>query len=243
MIVRAALLGATVLSAGCANTISKEPLPDVDDEAPSRKSITLPFTAGGNEPGWHVEVDADGVKLMTDYGQSSWKMKLLDRDTEGGTTRFRAASATDEALVSATATICRDSATGMPHPFSVTVKIRGNTRTGCGGQPSSLLVAREWVVEDLGGRGIVEGSRMTLEFNADGHVAGNASCNRYTAEYRLTGEALTINSAATTRMMCPEALMTQERRFLDILKSIRHFDLDRSGALVLEGNAGSLVAR
>jgi len=203
----------------------------------------LPFSAGGNEPGWHVELDTRRVKLVTDYGESSRDMKLLDRDTEGDTTLFRAASAADAALVSATATICRDSATGMPHPYAVTVQTRDDAHSGCGGKPSSLLVGRKWVVERLDDRGIIDKSRITLEFNPDGRVAGRASCNRYTAEYRLTGETLAINPAATTMMACPDALMSQEAQFLEILEGVEHFDLDTSGELVLQGKAGSLVAR
>jgi len=205
--------------------------------------LPLPFSAGGNEPGWHVEVGAADVKLVTDYGESTREMKLLGRETEGDTTRFRASSGANAALISATATICRDSATGMPHPYAVVVQTRDDRHTGCGGEPSSLLAGRRWVVEDLNGRGIIDRPRMTLEFDSDGGVAGLASCNRFTAQYKLTGERLTIDPAATTRMTCPEALMNQERRFLEILEGVNHFDLETSGALILQGKAGSLVAR
>ncbi|MBL37344.1 MAG: hypothetical protein CMP07_02935 [Xanthomonadales bacterium] len=219
--------------------LSGRELPEcsIDNPAP------LPLSAGGNEPGWHVELNAADMKLVTDYGESTREMKLLGRETEGDTTRFRAASDGNAALVSATATICRDSATGMPHPYAVVVQTRDGRHVGCGGKPSSLLAGREWVVEDLDGRGIIDSSRITLEFDSDGRVSGGASCNRFTAQYTLTGEALTIESAATTRMACPEALMNQERRFLEILEGVVHFDLDTSGALVLQGTAGSLVAR
>lgn len=230
------LIGASLLSSGCAETISQA-------STPGYQGITLPFTAGGNEPGWHLEIDAENVKLVTAYGESVREMRLLKRNTSGATTRFKAASAHEEAVVSATATICRDSATGMPHPYAVTVTTGEDTNSGCGGRPASLLVEREWVVEDLDGRGVIDRPRMTLDFGLDGRLSGLASCNRYTAGYRLTGEGLMIDPAATTRMACAEALMNQERRFLEILEGVTRFELDTSGALVLEGKAGSLVAR
>src|SRR6056297_982917 len=225
------------------------------DEAPrlvidGRTSRMRPAAEGSGErlvaaddPTTTVRVGAADVKLVPDYGESTREMKLLGRETERDTTRFRASSGANAALISATATICRDSATGMPHPYAVVVQTRDDRHTGCGGEPSSLLAGRRWVVEDLDGRGIIDRPRMTLEFDSDGGVAGLASCNRFTAQYKLTGERLTIDPAATTRMTCPEALMNQERRFLEILEGVNHFDLETSGALILQGKAGSLVAR
>ena len=106
---------------------------------------------------------------------------------------------------------CQDTMTGMPHPYAVEVVLDGKKLTGCGGDPATLLQGREWVVEDINGKGIIDRSRATLNFGADGRVSGRSSCNNYTAQYTLTGEGLTVSKAAGTMMACEPALMQQEQ--------------------------------
>ncbi len=101
-----------------------------------------------------------------------------------------------------------------------------------GGPPRDLTV-REWVVESVDGRGVVDNSRTTLTFDPQGQIAGRAGCNRYTGSYRLQGAQLSVGSVATTRMICVPALMDQENRFLKLLEEVRSFQLQRDGSLVL----------
>jgi heat shock protein HslJ len=117
---------------------------------------------------------------------------------------------------------------------------------GCagGGDPAALLQGRDCIVTDIAGKGLVDRSRATLNFGGDGRVYGRGSCSSYTAEYTLTGEALTVGKAAGTLMACDPPVMQQERLFLDVLGSVRGFDLRDDGALVLRaGDGRTIVAR
>lgn len=102
----------------------------------------------------------------------------------------------------------------------------------------AALQAGEWTVEDIGDRGIVDNSHVTLLFGPDGRLSGNASCNRLIATYSVKGAALTISPGGLTMMACPPALMEQERRFVDLLKDVRSFQIDGTGALLLETASG-----
>ena len=112
---------------------------------------------------------------------------------------------------------------------------------GAAGDPAALLQGPEWVVEDIAGKGIVDGSRATLNFGADGRLAGRGSCNNYFAKYTLTGEGLTISQAGATMMACAPAVMNQEGLFLEILRNVRRFDLGADGALVLRTDDGRTI--
>lgn len=101
------------------------------------------------------------------------------------------------------------------------------------GVPPRDLTVREWVVESIDGRGVVDNSRTTLTFDPQGQIAGRAGCNRYTGSYRLQGAQLSLGDVATTRMVCVPALMDQEARFLKLLGQVRAFQLQRDGSLVL----------
>jgi len=122
--------------------------------------------------------------------------------------------------------------------------------TGCANQHEqppfdelNELTAHEWVLEDINNQGIIDNSRVTLNFGDEGRVAGKASCNRYFAVYSVDGETLNIQQAATTMMACPEALMNQERRFLDALQGAHSFEIDATGALILTGDNSRILAR
>lgn len=202
---------------------------------------SLPFRAYGQEPGWHVDIEQDRITLVTGYGAQTLTLPLLHTGQDGPRTRFRAADAGHRLVVAVAPDICRDSMSGMPHPYTVILQWDDETLNGCGGEPLSLLTDREWVIEDLDGQGIVDQSRITLQFFAqDGRVAGTASCNRYHGGFRLTGENLTFQHPASTLMACPEALMHQEQTFFRILAAVTGFDIDATGALVLSGPEGTM---
>ncbi len=95
------------------------------------------------------------------------------------------------------------------------------------------LLGREWVIEDIGGRGVIDGSPASLQFLPDGRLAGNATCNRLIASYAEAGGGLTISPAGATMMACPEALMEQEARLLALLPQVTGYGIDGTGALIL----------
>ena len=106
--------------------------------------------------------------------------------------------------------------------------------------PTPLLGA-EWKIENLDGRGIIDNSYATLLFLGDGRLAGSAMCNRIIGSYTSSGGNLKIAPVGTTMMACPEALMNQERKLLDMLPKVDQFRIDGSGALVLSTADGRTI--
>ena len=202
-------------------------------------ALVEPCRASGNEPFW---------SLVADGGQMT-----LNRLNEGGlpAQRYTAGDKAGEyhgegeppLHVRVRDELCRDDMSGMPHPQQVTLEVNGTTLTGCGGAPARLLQGVEWVVEDIHGGGIIDRSRVTLNFWQDGRVTGRASCNSLMGQYQLTGEALAFSQLGTTRMACAPALMNQEQRVLDTLQQVQRFDFDETGALLLHAEEGTLKAR
>ncbi|PKP82284.1 MAG: hypothetical protein CVT80_13325 [Alphaproteobacteria bacterium HGW-Alphaproteobacteria-2] len=139
--------------------------------------------------------------------------------------------------------LCRDAATGMPHPDTVTLEQGEERLAGCGGAPIALLAGGEWIVEDIGGGGIIDSSHVTLAVDRSGRVAGRGGCNRYFGPLTITGEGIAFGLIGATMMACGEALMAQERRFFDALAAVARFDLDPTGALLLIGADGRVLVR
>lgn len=199
------------------------------------------FRASGNEPGWQLEM---GTRTLFTTADGATRIEALTPVAEptAGARRYAVAP---NLQVTITPRLCVDSMSGLPRPDSVSVVLDARKLHGCGGDPASLLQGAEWVVEDIAGTGIVDGSRATLNFGTDGGLAGSGSCNRYSGSYTLTGENLSVSSkTAMTMMACVPALMQQESRFMLLLSQVRRFRFAAGGALILEtGNGGTITAR
>lgn len=202
-------------------------------------AIIEPFRASGNEPFWSLTLEQRELVLnRLNEGELPAQPYLLG-DTPG-----QLNSQGEPAIaVQVSDQLCRDDMSGMPHPQKVSVRLEGSTLNGCGGDPARLLQGGEWVVEDINGGGIIDRSRVTLNFWQDGRVTGRTSCNNFMGQYQLTGEGLSIGQIAGTRMACAPSLMEQEQRVLANLEGIQGFDFDQTGALLLRSTAGSLKAR
>ncbi len=217
---------------------------------PAVAQVQSPATAGtsfratGNEPSWRLDIGGTELTLLTNFGQDRLVAATPTAHVSGGTTTYLARSPQGELTATIVNQLCVDSMSGMPHPQSVTVVVGGQTLTGCGGDPASLLQGAEWSVVEIGGVPLVAGSTVTLDFAPDGRVSGHASCNNFMSEYALSGEGLAISKGAGTKMMCDAALMDQERRFLDALGGVQRFSIAADGALLLQtGDARAIKAR
>ncbi|MEE4607769.1 MAG: META domain-containing protein [Desulfobacteraceae bacterium] len=201
----------------------------------------LPFTARGQEPGWMIRIDADTIFLNADFGALQLRMPKTEPLSTAEGFLYRSAAEGRRLAVAIRPEICADVATGMPHPFRVRYELDGKAHAGCGGNPRSLLTGLEWIVETIGGVPVVEKSKATILFLEEGRVAGNASCNRFTGSYRLTGEGLSFGQMANTRMACEEPLNSQEMRLLELLQKVHRFEIGPQGRLVLHTPDGQRI--
>lgn len=94
------------------------------------------------------------------------------------------------------------------------------------------LIGTAWLADDIGGRGVVDRVQSTLEFAEPGRVAGLAGCNRYFGPATLAGNTISFGNLASTRMMCPDALMDQEQRFFQALSAAKRLELTHEGRIL-----------
>ncbi|MFW2356439.1 META domain-containing protein [Hydrogenophaga sp.] len=94
------------------------------------------------------------------------------------------------------------------------------------GAPSAVpLVGSEWRLEDLGGRGVINGAQATLTFPEAGRVAGNSSCNRFFGSYTLMQDRIALGQLGGTRMACAPVVDEQEGRYLDALGKAQRLEV------------------
>ena len=72
-----------------------------------------------------------------------------------------------------------------------------------------------------------------VEGERTGKLGGNGGCNRYFADYTLTGNRLSISPLGSTRMMCSPAQMAQEARFFQALSTAERYKLNNGELLII----------
>ena len=153
---------------------------------------------------------------------------------------------------------CTDAQSAIVRPDTVQVHFAGADYQGCGGDPLSLLQGREWVVEDISARGVLDRSRISMQFGTDATLRGRASCNPYEGSYDYVDGILHLRATANpsvlkarpeldpgaTPEICPPALRQQDAAFFEILGAITRWDFTADGALALGTMDGRrIVAR
>jgi putative lipoprotein len=88
------------------------------------------------------------------------------------------------------------------------------------------LWGTSWVLEDITGSGVIDYARATLEFPQQSRTAGRGSCNRFGGSVTVAGDRITFGPLASTMMACSEAVMNQERKYLEALRVADRYRFD-----------------
>jgi heat shock protein HslJ len=95
-----------------------------------------------------------------------------------------------------------------------------------------------WVLD-----GTIPGTEITAKFD-NGQVTGSAGCNGYNGPYFTTpaasGGRLTISDLLPTMMVCEEAIMDQETRYLSVLMAASEYSI-QDNELTIQYPGGRLV--
>lgn len=96
-----------------------------------------------------------------------------------------------------------------------------------------------WRAESIGGKGIVDGSEVTMMLGTDGKIGGKSGCNGYGARYQITGNTIQVYAPMIgTRMACAPAVMTQEQAYQNLLEGAKSFATTPDGRLIVTSANG-----
>lgn len=103
------------------------------------------------------------------------------------------------------------------------------------------LPAAAWTLVGIDDTVDLAGVRPTLEFLADGTVAGLGGCNRFSGPVTIDGSGISFGGLTSTRMACGDPADAVERAYLGALEGVTSWSVDGAKQLVLEGPSGRLV--
>lgn len=205
-------------------------------------ALEVPFEATGNEPFWHIRIENEEMRLNRPYDSGEPGAVALETAVANRHGReFSGEMNGQELSLKVARQLCEDNMSGAQFPAQVRLELNGEVFKGCGGDPERLFRGAEWVVEDLAGAGIIDRSRITVEFLDENRLAGMASCNRYGGQYERTAEGMSFDYLFATQMACAPALMDQEQRFLELMSDVKRATIGRHGELVLTTSEGEEI--
>jgi heat shock protein HslJ len=158
----------------------------------------VPFTARGNV----IDLSGQGMSTQMACPPDVTKQAEVFRAALSGAKTYRAVDGQLQLL-------------GADGAMLATFAAQSRSLAGTTWQVTGINNGRNALVS------LVAGSTVTLQFLADGKVAGSAGCNQYTARYEADGSKLRISAPASTRRLCPDTgVMEQEQAFLKALEAV-----------------------
>ena len=106
------------------------------------------------------------------------------------------------------------------------------------------IIGKDWVVEDIRKRGIIDRSRMTMYIADDGRMSGNTGCNHFFGQTGVSEKTIETGAMSYTRRACiGDALRKQEGEYLRALETSRTWEIKDDGLLYMKDSAGNEVLR
>lgn len=206
---------------------------------PATAVPALPFSARGQDPDWSLRLE-DGMLRFAVAGGPDLSAPLPPAAplAEGEGVAYDLPGPGFGLAIEAR--LCRDAASGMPHPHAVTARLDGAVFEGCGGDPGALLRGVEWKVLSVAGEAVPPALGVKVAF-AETEVSGLGPCNYLFGDFRADADGISLGPIAITRRICDDDRRELELRLIALLDDAVRFDLDAEGGLRLEAADGRAV--
>jgi len=109
-------------------------------------------------------------------------------------------------------------------------------------QTTTALPGSAWQVTTFAGQNPLADHPITFEFDTEGNIAGNASCNRFGGTCTVEVDTMKIGPLRSTRRACEPDVMRQEQQFLALLGAVTAWSMDGE-ELVLTTPDGEIKAK
>ena len=106
---------------------------------------------------------------------------------------------------------------------------------------AGLVQSSEWTILDISGQAMLAQAEPTLVFSGGNAVSGSTGCNMFNGSVSLDAAQLSFGPLVTTRKLCPEPVMEQERFVLDTLGQVISAGVNEDSTLFLSTLNGDVI--
>ena len=106
---------------------------------------------------------------------------------------------------------------------------------------TATIPGSAWQVTTFAGQTPLTDHAITFEFDNEGNIAGDGSCNRFGGSCKIEGDKIEIGPLRSTRRACQPEIMQQEHKFLALLGAAATWAMD-GDELVLTAPEGKIRA-
>lgn len=104
------------------------------------------------------------------------------------------------------------------------------------------LPGTAWTVTALAGKPVLEDHPVTFEFDAEGNITGDGSCNRFGGSCEIGDGTIKVGPLRSTRRACEPEIMEQERMLFSLLGSATSWST-AGDELLLSSPEGEIKAK
>jgi len=103
------------------------------------------------------------------------------------------------------------------------------------------LPGSAWQVTTFAGQTPLADHPITFEFDNEGNIAGDGSCNRFGGSCKIEGDKIEVGPLRSTRRACEPGIMQQEHKFLALLGAATTWAMD-GDEIILTAPEGEIRA-
>lgn len=120
------------------------------------------------------------------------------------------------------------------------VTMQGN-QLGQLGSSGAEITAIKWRAVSIGDEAIPANSGIYIRFEVDGSIEGNAGCNGFFGSLEQRDSGVGVGPLGTTRMACPDPIMSREMSFIDAVQKMASFQSTSDSLSLLDEEGDVLV--
>ena len=125
----------------------------------------------------------------------------------------------------------------LPLLLSITASLAMETNKQTATLPDSA-----WQVTTFAGQATLADHPITFEFDNEGNIAGDGSCNRFGGSCKIEGDKIEVGPLRSTRRACEQDITQQEQKFLALLGTTTAWSIE-GAELILTSPDGEIRAK
>ena len=103
------------------------------------------------------------------------------------------------------------------------------------------LTGKQWRPVYLGAEAVPDDAGLHVQFEIDGSIKGHGGCNSFFGSLEKTESGVSVGPIGSTRMACPEPIMSRESAFFEALQKTTVFEVNGDRLTCLDDSRKLLI--